>query len=212
LKRKNLATKNRAGISKAMSIALTIILLVAIAGAVWVSGLGKAQQNAPSFQTSSDTYAGSTIESTTHNMSSVSTSSLQILSTNTNFQISSMSSATKSVTISAQGSVSYSPSCFVLYSGGVHVAGVISPAESGVTYVKSVGLWWSYHAQNKWYPLNDLVLGSSFSRDGNFSHMWNPPSAGYYDFEANWTLSNGQTVSALSRPPFDVVAQSSTCP
>jgi hypothetical protein len=136
------------------------------------------------------------------------TSSSYSSSVSTSSSIRSSSSGPSSS--SYQGTVNYSPSCFALYSGAVHVFGTISPATSG--NVKSVKLYWSYHDQNNWTWLNDLTYGPSFSNDGNFSHMWNPPEAAYYDFEANWTLASGQVITGITSQPFQVVAQGSSCP
>jgi hypothetical protein len=91
------------------------------------------------------------------------------------------------------------------------VTGEISPSLSGGLKANSVQLWWSYHGDNNWYPLNDLVLGSDFGVNGNFTHMWNPPAVAYYDFEANWTLSSGTILTAVTSKPFEVVAQGSSC-
>lgn len=108
--------------------------------------------------------------------------------------------------------LNYSPACMVLNQpGGVHVTGGVT-SSSPVT-VKSVTLWWRYHGGgNNWYQLNDLVFGSAFSTHGNFSHAWNPPSVNNYDFEANWTLSTGQFVTAIASSPLQVVGEGSACP
>ena len=136
--------------------------------------------------------------------------SLPIASTTSS---STTSSSTSSASTSLHGTVNYSPSCFPLYTqGGVHVFGTVSPAISAISgNVKSVKLYWRYHGQNEWTWLNDLTYGPSFSSDGNFSHSWNPPEAAYYDFEANWTLSNGQVITGITSQPFQVVAQESSC-
>lgn len=124
----------------------------------------------------------------------------------------SISSPPSSSSNSIKGSVNYSPACFPLYtSGGVHVFGALASPTSSSISVQSAKLYWSYHGQNQWYWLNDLTFSTSFSSNGNFSHYWNPPEAAYYDFEANWTLSNGQTVTAITPEPFQVVAQGSSC-
>lgn len=123
------------------------------------------------------------------------------------------SSSTASVSsVSGSTAFNYTPACIYLYQpGGVHVNGSISPSSNVV--IKSVTLWWRYHSSgNKWYQLNDLVLGSTFSKYGNFSHTWNPPSVNYYDFEVNWTISSGQVITAMTINPLQVVAQGTACP
>jgi hypothetical protein len=156
---------------------------------------------------------GSTISSTPSPISSYPsasvTTTISTMLTTSSYYASAYSSVTRS-SATIQGTVVFTPSCLVLYSGSVHVSGAISPSTSG--NVKSVELYWSYHNQSNWTWLNDLTYGPSFSNDGNFSHIWNPPEAAYYDFEANWTLASGQTITGITAQPFQVVAQGSTCP
>ena len=192
----------------------TIILVAIIVIIIAVVGIGAAfalssltNPSTTSHQSTSVSMASSTsIATSSHSIVSSSTAETS-LSQVTSSVHSTLSTSTRSSSQSYHGSVGFNPSCFVLYSGGVYVYGNTSNAS-----VKSVQLWWSYHAKNKWYPLNDLVLGSNFNTDGNFSHMWNPPSAAYYDFKANWTLSNGGIITAITSKPFQVVSQGSTCP
>ncbi|MHB1908564.1 MAG: hypothetical protein ACYCQJ_06790 [Nitrososphaerales archaeon] len=174
-------------ISSAISIGVIfLIIAIAITG-VALGGSFRGNNNSLAQQTASSSFASSTTTQTT-------TSSFT-------------SSAATTLASTETGLVGYSPSCFVLYSGAVHVFGKLNQD----TQVKSVELFWSYHGQNNWYLLNDLVLGASFSTDGNFSHTWNPPQAAYYDFKAEWTLAGGQVVTQTTTNPFDVVAQGSSC-
>jgi hypothetical protein len=117
-----------------------------------------------------------------------------------------------SLSVSVSSRIDYAPACIPLnQAGGVHVTGSIS-ASSAVN-VNSATLWWRYqNSGNNWYQLNDLVLGQTFSIYGNFSHRWDPPSVNHYDFEANWTLSSGQLITAITSNPLQVVAQGASCP
>lgn len=174
-------------ISSAISIGVIfLIIAIAITG-VALGGLFRGNTSSIAQQTASSSFASSTTSQTTAS-SFASSSATTLASTET-------------------GLVEYSPSCFVLYSGAVHVFGKLDQSIQ----VKSVELFWSYHGQNNWYLLNDLVLGPSFSTDGNFSHTWNPPEAAYYDFKAEWTLAGGQVVTQTTTSPFQVVTQGSSC-
>jgi hypothetical protein len=176
------------GISTIVSIS---IIVVVIAAALFVGSTFLMPRNLGGSHSSSPSATSYSSESMTTSSASSSSSSLPS-------------------SLSFQGTVSYNPSCFPLYSGAVHVFGTISPTTSGE--VKSVKLYWSYHSQNNWTWLNDLTYGPTFSSNGNFSHMWNPPEVAYYDFEANWTLSSGQIITGITSQPFQVVAQGSSCP
>lgn len=194
----------RAGISTLVPVivAIIVIVLAAIASASFLL----------THQHEGGTVESSTTSASLYPYTAATTSSSNFTVFTPSTIITNSSVPLQSSSSSYLGSVSYSPSCFVLFSGAVHVFGTISPSLQENDVVSSVKLYWSYHGQNQWVWLNDLTYGPSFSSDGNFSHLWNPPEAAYYDFEANWTLADGSTITAITAQPFQVVAQGSSCP
>lgn len=187
---KNDSKRGHRGISTTATVVVVVVLVVAsVVGAEFLFSKGSPNSISRS--------------------SSISTTYSTVIHSNSAISADSSSTSIASISTSYQGTVAYSPSCFALYSGPVHVFGTVSPIASG--NIKSVQLYWSYHSQNQWYLLNDLTYGSNFANNGNFSHMWNPPMVAFYDFEANWTLSDGQVIMGITSEPFQVVAQGSSC-
>jgi hypothetical protein len=115
-------------------------------------------------------------------------------------------------TTQQQGRVSFQPYCVQIGQlETVIVSGVVSPHSSSGNNIHSVSVWWRLNNATNWTQLPNLSLASTFPTDGGFSLPWNPPAIGFYEFEANWTTSQNQTITAVTQVPLRVVDAWPSC-